>query len=110
MAYHIPGTPSNVYKIEFGTLSTYGEIDLLSRGGTQEEVHSMGLDVSTRHLYALTNIDGSLIVVTLLLYAVIRVRMRPQCSPWEQGVGFCLGGGAVPQAYEICRRSENKRL
>ena len=33
----------------------------------------MGLDTRTRHLYALTNIDGNLILVTLLLYAVIAV-------------------------------------
>ena len=41
--------------------------------GTQERVKSLALDESKRHLYALTEIDGNIMIVSLLVYAVVRV-------------------------------------
>ena len=113
LAINLRGFPSVFYRIAFATLVPYGEINLLSRGGTQESVQHLDVDPATRHLFALVLIDGNLILVNLLMYSVSSVQppiadIQGNTSLLLHGEGFqplgpmhCVfaGGVQTPATY-----------
>ena len=73
VATNVPGAPSIVYKLRAESLETYGLVRLGIRGGLPEVVQALEPAPALRRLYALTEVRGQPIVITLLLSAVISV-------------------------------------
>ena len=86
---HEPGAPSTVFKLRPDAL-LYGTLRFGMRGGQPEVIAALMPAVALRRLYALLDVQGQPVIVTLVLAAV--VRLQPPLADEAGGTRILVHG------------------